>query len=98
MSSLASECPPKTKVVAMRLKPEELSNEKYDCRIIMETLRGEPVLIMSRKAYSMMNWCIMKDFSTCFFATRRKAVDFCETHGYGIPKPLGVRKSLKSFY
>lgn len=38
----------------MRLKPEELSNEKYDCRIIMETLRGEPVLIMSRKAYSTM--------------------------------------------
>ena len=75
----------------MRLRPEELSNEKYDCRIIMETLRGEPVLIMSRKAYSTMNWCVMKGFSTCFFATRREAIDFCETHGYGIPKPRGYQ-------
>lgn len=91
MSSSSSEYPLKTKGVAMRLRPEELSNEKYDCRIIMETLRGEPVLIMSRKAYSTMNWCVMKGFSTCFFATRREAVDFCETHGYGIPKPRGYQ-------
>lgn len=30
----------------MLLKPSDLSNAAYDCHIIMETLKGEPVLIL----------------------------------------------------
>lgn len=71
----------------MKLKPSDLSNNTYECHIIMETLRGEPVLILKKKIDSPMNWCVIHGFSTCFFTTRKKAVDFCENHGYDIPKP-----------
>lgn len=71
----------------MLLKPSDLSNDTYDCHIIMETLRGEPVLILKKKADSPMNWCVMQGFSSCFFTTRKEAIDFCERHGCGIPKP-----------
>ena len=72
----------------MLLKPSDLSNAAYDCHIIMETLKGEPVLILKKKTDSPMNWCVMQKFSTCFFATRKEAIDFCEKHGCGISKPL----------
>lgn len=88
MSSSSSEYPPKTKGGnSMRLKPSDFSNDTYDCHIIMETLRGEPVLILKKKADSPMNWCVVQGFSTCFFTTRKEAIDFCEKHGCGIPKP-----------
>lgn len=71
----------------MRLNQSDFSNDTYDCHIIMETLRGEPVLILKKKAGSPMNWCVMQGFSICFFTTRKEAIDFCEKHGCGIPKP-----------
>lgn len=71
----------------MRSKLSDFSNDTYDCHIIMETLRGEPVLILKKKSDSPMNWCVMQGLSTCFFATRKEAIDFCEKHGCGIPKP-----------
>lgn len=71
----------------MLLKPSDLSNAAYDCHIIMETLKGEAVLILKKKTDSPMNWCVMQKFSTCFFATRKEAIDFCEKHDCGIPKP-----------
>lgn len=36
----------------MLLKPFDLSNAAYDCHIIMETLKGEPVLILKKKTDS----------------------------------------------
>lgn len=54
----------------MKLKPSDLSNNAYECHIIMETLRGEPVLILKKKVDSPMNWCVIHGFSTCFFTTR----------------------------
>lgn len=72
----------------MRFKPSDFSNDTYDCHIIMETLSGEPVLILKKKAESPMNWCVMQGFSTCFFTTRKEAIDFCERHGCGMPTPL----------
>ena len=74
----------------MLLKPSDLSNAAYDCRIIMETLKGEPVLILKKKTDSPMNWCVIQRFSTCFFATRKEAIDFCENHCCSIPKPPRV--------
>lgn len=71
----------------MLLKPSDLSNAAYDCHIITETLKGEPVLILKRKTDSPMNWCVMQNFSTYFFFTRKEAIDFCENHGCSIPKP-----------
>lgn len=62
----------------MLLKPSDLYNAAYDCHIIMETLKGESVLILKKKTDSPMNWCVMQKFSTCFFATRKEAIDFCE--------------------
>lgn len=56
----------------MKLKPSDLSNNAYECHIIMETLRGEPVLILKKKVDSPMNWCVIHGFSTCFFTTRKK--------------------------
>ena len=77
----------------MLLKPSDLSNDTYDCHIIMETLRGEPVLILKKKADSPMNWCVMQGFLSCFFTTRKEAIAFCERHGCGIPKPPRGRKN-----
>lgn len=55
----------------MLLKPSDLYNAAYDCHIIMETLKGESVLILKKKTDSPMNWCVMQKFSTYFFATRK---------------------------
>ena len=71
----------------MLLKPSDLYNAAYDCHIIMETLKGESVLILKKKTDSAMNWCVMQKFSTCFFATRKEAIDFCEKNGCSISKP-----------
>lgn len=72
----------------MLLKPSDLSNAAYDCHTIMETLKGEPVLILKKKTDSPMNWCVMQNFSTYFFFTRKETIDFFEKHGCGISKPL----------
>ena len=72
----------------MLLKPSDLSNAAYDCHTIMETLKGEPVLILKKKTDSPMNWCVMQNFSTYFFFTRKETIDFCEKHGCGISKLL----------
>lgn len=41
----------------MLLKPSDLSNAAYDCHIIMETLKGEPVLILKKQNILLMRIC-----------------------------------------
>lgn len=57
----------------MLLKPSDLSNAAYDCHIIMETLKGEPVLILKKKTDSPMNWCVIQRFSTLFLCYQKRS-------------------------
>ncbi|MGB4093961.1 MAG: hypothetical protein WBK46_18785 [Ruminococcus flavefaciens] len=79
----------------MKLKASDFKNENYDCQLVMETLQGEPVLILNRKAYSPLPWLVVRGPSNCFFATRKEAIDFCEKHGYGVAKPPRGSKNRK---
>lgn len=46
----------------MLLKPSDLSNAAYDCHIIMETLKGEPVLILKDRLSSQVQHNQRKNF------------------------------------
>lgn len=56
----------------MLLKPSDLYNAAYDCHIIMETLKGESVLILKKKTDSPMNWCVMQKFSVSLLPEKKR--------------------------
>lgn len=79
----------------MRLIPSDFSNDHYDCQIIMKAQNDDIVLVLSKKAYSPLPWCVMRGDSSCFFATRKETLAFCNQYGYTVPKPPRGMKNRK---
>ena len=81
----------------MKFIPSDFSNNHYDCRIVMQAQNNDIVLVLRKKDYMLLPWCVMRGYSSCYFATRKEALAFCDKYGYTVPQPPpGIKKSQKT--
>ena len=56
------------------------SHGDYECRFVMQTMKGQPVAIFKNTTNDV--WKVQYGFSTLIFESYIKAMDYCKSHFY----------------
>ena len=54
----------------------DFSRKGYECHVLLQTKRGEPVVVSRNKDLNI--WTVQNGFSTVFFGTKAEALAYCK--------------------
>ncbi len=55
---------------------DAFSQGKYQCQVLLQTMKGEPVVISRHKELDI--WMVGCGFSTMYFGTKAEALAYCK--------------------
>ena len=64
------------------VRPDDFSDEKYDGAYVYVNKQKEPVVVYRSKDAEPVRWKVATGSSSVYFATRKEALDYCQSRGY----------------